>query len=427
MKWIRPTVIIAFFAWLCFSLSIVNKIEVGLDQEVSMPDDSYMLKYFDYMEHYLSVGPPFYLVVNNTGMKFDFSDKSMWERLCGRAECDEYSLANQLKLWSLRGNVTYVASSGAQSFIDDYISYLTTKGCCTYDNVTLELCPIKTSTVSSESHSALERLVEDHTRLENTGFGDDQVVCHKKVSCYVDNASYVEEAVFRSYLPYFLEQDPNPKCASAGHAAYVNAIKWQKHKHPEGLGIPIAPNPPDSRFQEKEVDVTVASFMAFHTILRTSKDYYEALRWARRLGENITETLNKDLDIPEEQKVIVFPYSVFYVFYEQYLTMWEDTLRSLAISLSAIFFVTFFLMGLDIRSAAIVVGIIAMILINMGGFMYWWGITLNAVSLVNLVMAIGISVEFCAHITHAFAISVGESKVDRAKHALVNMGSSVRL
>ena len=64
---------------------------------------------------------------------------------------------------------------------------------------------------------------------------------------------------------------------------------------------------------------------------------------------------------------------------------------------------------------------------NAGGLMYWWDITLNAVSLVNLVMAIGISVEFCAHITRSFAVNVGENRVARAKDTLVNMGSSVRL
>jgi hypothetical protein len=34
-----------------------------------------------------------------------------------------------------------------------------------------------------------------------------------------------------------------------------------------------------------------------------------------------------------------------------------------------------------------------------------WDIQLNAVSVVNLVMAIGIAVEFCVHITHAFTVS----------------------
>jgi Niemann-Pick C1 protein len=32
------------------------------------------------------------------------------------------------------------------------------------------------------------------------------------------------------------------------------------------------------------------------------------------------------------------------------------------------------------------------------------GIQLNAISIVNLVMSIGIAVEFCVHITHAFMV-----------------------
>ena len=34
------------------------------------------------------------------------------------------------------------------------------------------------------------------------------------------------------------------------------------------------------------------------------------------------------------------------------------------------------------------------------------GIQLNAVSVVNLIMSIGIAVEFCVHIAHAFMVSL---------------------
>jgi len=251
-----------------------------------------------------------------------------------------------------------------------------------------------------------------------------------KIQCSLPSTDKVTPDVFRSYLKVFLSQDPDANCAAAGHAAYRDAIslvpstKQALSDSNHNLRLSRkAPIPPDSRLERQ--DIQAVSFMAFHTILKTSKDYYEALRWARKLSENLTETLNAGLDIPEEDKVVVFPYSVFYVFYEQYLTMWPDTLQSLGISLLAIFVVTFFLMGLDFRSAFVVIIIIAMILVNMGGLMYWWDITLNAVSLVNLVMAIGISVEFCAHITRAFAVNVGENKVARARDTLVNMGSSV--
>ena len=59
--------------------------------------------------------------------------------------------------------------------------------------------------------------------------------------------------------------------------------------------------------------------MSFHTILRESEDYYTALRRARQLTDAITERINMGRE--EEDKVVVFPYSVFFVFYEQYLSL----------------------------------------------------------------------------------------------------------
>jgi Niemann-Pick C1 protein len=82
-------------------------------------------------------------------------------------------------------------------------------------------------------------------------------------------------------------------------------------------------------------------------------------------------------------------------------------------------------MDLDLISSWIIIINIICIIVNLGGLMYWWNITLNAVSLVNLVMAVGISVEFCSHITRAFSIEPGTDKVMRAEKVLVTMGSSV--
>ena len=93
---------------------------------------------------------------------------------------------------------------------------------------------------------------------------------------------------------------------------------------------------------------------------------------ARLLADNITTTINNG-DIVERSdksverpKINVFPYSIFYVFYEQYLTMFEDTLRSLGISLGAVFFVTFILSGFDLMSSIVTILIIIMILVDLG-------------------------------------------------------------
>ena len=77
---------------------------------------------------------------------------------------------------------------------------------------------------------------------------------------------------------------------------------------------------------------------------------------------------------------------MFYVFYEQYLTVQYQAMYNLSISVVAIFLATFILLGFDLWSAFIVVILICFILAQMLGLMFLWDIPLNAVSLVNLVM-----------------------------------------
>lgn len=202
-----------------------------------------------------------------------------------------------------------------------------------------------------------------------------------------------------------MQDNPDFSCAKGGHAAYGNAL----------------------HMIDNVIDASY--FMSYHTILKKSSDYFGALKAARDISANITDTIRNYLRKAgraenEIEQIEVFPYSVFYVFYEQYLTMWPDTLKSLGISILSIFIVTFILMG-SFRSSLAVVITITMIIVDIGGMMFYWDISLNAVSLVNLVMAVGISVEFCSHLVHSYSQSIGATKCDRATDALTQMGSSI--
>jgi len=66
-----------------------------------------------------------------------------------------------------------------------------------------------------------------------------------------------------------------------------------------------------------------------------------------------------------------------------------------------------------------------MIIVDLGGLMYFWDITLNAISLVNIVMSVGISVESCSHITTAFRNSKKSTNKLKAIDALITMGTSI--
>ena len=92
--------------------------------------------------------------------------------------------------------------------------------------------------------------------------------------------------------------------------------------------------------------------------------------------------------------------------------------------LGAVFLVTLFMLGLDLWGALVIISVVFMIIVHMGGVMMLAGINANAVSLVNLVMTVGIAVEFCSHIVRWFMMETG-GRLERAHSALANMGSSV--
>lgn len=122
--------------------------------------------------------------------------------------------------------------------------------------------------------------------------------------------------------------------------------------------------------------------MAYRTTLKTSEDFYESLRLSREIAGFLTEKLQNATGTSATVRSYSFPD----VFYEQYLTMWPDTIKSLSISIGAIFLVTYLFLGLDFYSALIVGVTIMMINIDLMAMMKWWDISLNAVSLVNLVV-----------------------------------------
>jgi Niemann-Pick C1 protein len=78
---------------------------------------------------------------------------------------------------------------------------------------------------------------------------------------------------------------------------------------------------------------------------------------------------------------------------------------------------------------------VIMIVVDIIGTMAIFNVSLNAVSLVNLIICVGIGVEFCAHIARAFMFP-SRAVMERAKNkfrgrdarawtALVNVGGSV--
>ncbi|ODM87820.1 Niemann-Pick C1 protein [Orchesella cincta] len=359
-KWIRLAVLMVFYSWLCVSIALVHKVDVGLDQKLSMPSDSYVLKYFNSLAEYLQVGPPVYFVVASNSSSPSLSDWDVQSKIA--ASGSPSSLVSQIFSASKISNSSFIAKP-ASSWLDDYVDWAANEDCCkiTADG---QFCP--------NSNSSCGPCGIEVTDLK------------------------MSPEDFRKYISFFLQDIPTETCPKAGHAAYQNGVS---------LGT-----------VNNQTEVVASYFMTYQTVLKTSHDYVSALKQAIFLSENITKTLNNEF--------LVFPYSVFYVFYEQYLDTWHQVLLNLGLSLAGVCVVV--LIGtFSIKETILVFTTILCIISNLIGMMYVFGISLNALSLVNLVMAVGISVEFCVHIVCAFAHTDGNSNVEKSKIVLGGVGSSV--
>ncbi|XP_037939009.1 NPC intracellular cholesterol transporter 1 homolog 1b-like [Teleopsis dalmanni] len=367
-KPVKFIVLLIFTIITCLSLMVVPSIELGLDQEMSMPKDSHVVKYFRFMSELLATGAPVYWVIK-PGL--NYTERDHQNLICGGVECNNNSMSVMLYTQSRYPDITYLARP-ASSWIDDYIDWLSISDCCKVNATSGEFCP-------SNSKS------------------DDCEPCSRE---FTEDGLRPSSETFRKYVPFFLSDLPDAECAKAGRASYADAVIYTLDQYGEST-------------------ITDTYLMQYSTTSTTSIQFYSALREANRVAEEINDMLSKN-----NVDATVFPYCVFFIFYEQYLTIWDDALFSLSISLAAIFLVTFLITGFDIISSLMVTFMVLIILINMGGMMWAWNITLNAVSLVNLVVCVGIGVEFVAHIIRAFKNCIGTNQ-ERASTALSLTGSSV--
>ncbi|XP_077162613.1 NPC1-like intracellular cholesterol transporter 1 [Paroedura picta] len=365
---VRMLVVVLFIFMFCAAIFLIFNIQVGLDQELSVPGDSYMLQYFQYLNQYFMVGAPTYFVTTGG---YNFSSYDGMNAVCSSTGCDNNSMTQKIQYATEFPKVSFLAIP-ASSWVDDFIDWLNpTSSCC---------------------------------RMNTSGHFCDSMNTH--LSCFRRCMTLTSETLrpdveqFNQFLPWFLNDTPNLKCPKGGRGAYDTSVR---------LG-------PDG-------EILASRFMAYHTPLKNSQEYTTALKVARELSDNITASMRK---VPgTDPSFRVFPYTITYVFYEQYLNIGITGFVNLVFCLVPTFVVCYVLLGMDLRSGFINLFTIIMILVDTVGAMTLWGISYNAISLINLVTAVGISVEFVSHITRSFAISTRPTKLERAKEATINMGSAV--
>jgi Niemann-Pick C1 protein len=380
----RGVIVTIFLGFFAAGIALLPETELGLDQRIAIPSDSYLINYFNDLYDYFGAGPPVYFVTRGVNA----TAREEQQQLCGRfSTCKEFSLANVLEQERKRPEVSYLADATA-SWVDDYLQWL---------NPSLENCCVEPN--------------------GKTCFADRDPAWN--VSLY----GMPEGQEFLEYAERWLQAPTDEECSLGGQAPYADAVV----------------------LDFEHTDVPASHFRTAHTPLRSQEDFINAYAAARRIASEIKER-NEGLD--------VFPYSKFYIFFDQYASIVKLSTALVGAALAFILVLTSLLLG-SLATGLVVTVTVAMIVVDVAGTMAVVGVSLNAVSLVNIVICVGIGVEFCAHIARAYTIpsisilerapsqfrqssllgvgtknkrpsfGVDEGRVARSWAALVNVGGSV--
>ncbi|XP_048016283.1 patched domain-containing protein 3-like [Megalobrama amblycephala] len=114
-------------------------------------------------------------------------------------------------------------------------------------------------------------------------------------------------------------------------------------------------------------------------------------------------------------------YHAAFIYFDQYAVIISNTIQNLVVATCVMLVISLLLIPNPLCSLWVTISI-ASVIVGVAGFMALWDVSLDSVSMINLVICIGFSVDFSAHICYAFVSSEQSSVNEKATDALTKLG-----
>ena len=131
-------------------------------------------------------------------------------------------------------------------------------------------------------------------------------------------------------------------------------------------------------------------------------------------------------DISRATDVNAFAIALPFIYFEQYANVLNETIRNLIVAGISILLISSMFLNHFMIIICLLCGFFALIL-ELLGLMYIWNVSLNSISMINLVMALGFSVDYNAHVAYHFVSSKAITPENRVIDSLSKIGGSVLL
>lgn len=169
-----------------------------------------------------------------------------------------------------------------------------------------------------------------------------------------------------------------------------------------------------TRFPDYKQDVDIQS-----GAIRASRFFIQTVNVTSAVDER--DMINQLRDTAKTCEIPILVYHPAFIYFDQYAVIIENTIQNVAVAAGAMFLISVLLIPNPLCSLWVTFTITS-IIVGVTGFMAYWDVNLDSISMINLVICVGFSVDFSAHITYAY-VSNHQAKVnERMIDALHSLG-----
>eukprot|EP00210_Caulerpa_lentillifera_P009527 g9085.t1 len=270
----------------------------------------------------------------------------------------------------------YPANSYLKDWMDATTDYFTSSG--TFTGIYMREVDFS----SEKIHRQMDQMVE--------AFREDEWV-----------QDYTVRSWFEEFSSTFEEKQNIPI-----NSAFVPAVlEWL-----EGTG---AAYEQDIVFDENRGKIITSRMTGNHVFADKSAKWVDSM-------DSLRDTVKNQLAPLSENS---FAYGRDYVEYEQYKAIGREALINLSLALMMVFVIITLLLVNPV-AAGITFIAIALVVVELVGFLYWWGFKIDNVLVIFTVISLGLSVDYAVHISHMFLKIPGDPN-ERLVAALRDMGPAV--
>ncbi|XP_073969926.1 patched domain-containing protein isoform X2 [Rhodnius prolixus] len=220
-----------------------------------------------------------------------------------------------------------------------------------------------------------------------------------EASPYISNSLYTESWL-RSFVSYIKRNKEDLNVTIDTEPDFIQTLKdlWLFKPNPFSL---------DVKFNENQTKIIASRMMIQAVNISDGNMEKDMVRDLRRIAR--------------ESSLNVTVFHPYFVFFDQFELVKPTSIQSMIVGAVIMMIISFIFIPNFLCSLWVAFCIIS-IETGVAGYMALWEVNLDSISMINLIMCIGFSVDFTAHICYAYMSSKAESSDEKIKESLYALG-----